>query len=165
MLVHEGPARIFESDEEATEAIKTGKINPGDVIVIRYEGPKGGPGMREMLSPTGALVGMNLDKYCALITDGRFSGGSRGAAIGHISPEAMAGGEIAIVETGDIIEINIPNKTINLKVTDEEIENRLKKLVLKEKKVTNRMLLKYRKLVSSASEGAVTTQGKGELKK
>ncbi|MGL5231859.1 MAG: dihydroxy-acid dehydratase [Fusobacteriaceae bacterium] len=157
MQIHSGPAKVFYSEEEATESILTGCIEKGDVIVILYEGPKGGPGMREMLSPTGALVGMNLDKYCALITDGRFSGGSRGAAIGHISPEAMAGGEIAIVETGDIIEINIPNKTINLKVTDEEIENRLKKLVLKEKKVTNRMLLKYRKLVSSASEGAVTT--------
>lgn len=157
MQVHSGPAKVFYSEEEATESILTGCIEKGDVIVILYEGPKGGPGMREMLSPTGALVGMNLDKYCALITDGRFSGGSRGAAIGHISPEAMAGGEIAIVEKGDIIEINIPNKTINLKVTDEEIENRLKKLVLKEKKVTNRMLLKYRKLVSSASEGAVTT--------
>lgn len=157
MQIHSGPAKVFYSEEEATESILTGCIEKGDVIVILYEGPKGGPGMREMLSPTGALVGMNLDKYCALITDGRFSGGSRGAAIGHISPEAMVGGEIAIVETGDIIEINIPNKTINLKVTDEEIENRLKKLVLKEKKVTNRMLLKYRKLVSSASEGAVTT--------
>lgn len=157
MQIHSGPAKVFYSEEEATEAILTGCIERGDIIVILYEGPKGGPGMREMLSPTGALVGMDLDKYCALITDGRFSGGSRGAAIGHISPEAMAGGEIAIIETGDIIEINIPDKTINLKVSEEEIKKRLNRLILKEKKVTNRMLLKYRKLVSSASEGAVTT--------
>lgn len=124
MLVHEGPARIFESDEEATEAIKTGKINPGDVIVIRYEGPKGGPGMREMLNPTSAIAGYGLGSEVALITDGRFSGASRGASIGHVSPEAAVGGPIALVEEGDIIQIDIPNLSLNLAVSEEELKKR-----------------------------------------
>ena len=122
MLVHEGPARIFESDEEATEAIKSGKINPGDVIVIRYEGPKGGPGMREMLNPTSAIAGYGLGSSVALITDGRFSGASRGASIGHVSPEAAVGGPIALVEEGDIIKINIPELKLELDVSEEELE-------------------------------------------
>ncbi len=124
MLRHEGPARVFDSEEAATEAILSEKINKGDVIVIRYEGPMGGPGMREMLTPTSAIAGMNLDAYVALLTDGRFSGGTRGASIGHISPEAMQGGIIGIVKEGDKIAIDIPAKTITLKVSDEEIQKR-----------------------------------------
>ena len=155
MLVHEGPARIFESDEEATEAIKTGKINPGDVIVIRYEGPKGGPGMREMLNPTSALAGMKLDKCVALITDGRFSGASRGASIGHVSPEAAAGGTFGLLQEGDIIEIDIPNHKVNAQVSEEEFAARRAAYVAPAPKVTTGWLSRYAKLVSSANTGAV----------
>jgi dihydroxy-acid dehydratase len=155
MLVHKGPAKVFNSEELATEAILNGDIKKGDVIVIRYEGPKGGPGMREMLSPTGALAGMGLDMYCALITDGRFSGGSRGAAIGHISPEALEGGVIAYVKNGDLIEIDIPNKKLELLVSKDELDSRKKNTTLLKKDVKNRMLQKYMKLVSDSSEGAV----------
>ena len=126
MMVHEGPARVFESEEDAVAAIKGGKIVPGDVVVIRYEGPKGGPGMREMLNPTSAIAGMGLGSSVALITDGRFSGASRGASIGHVSPEAAVGGPIALIEEGDIISINIPEMTLNVKLSDEELENRRK---------------------------------------
>lgn len=155
MLVHKGTAKVFNCEESATEAILDGNIEKGDIIVIKYEGPKGGPGMREMLSPTGALSGMGLDVYCALITDGRFSGGSRGAAIGHISPEALDGGLIAYVKDGDYIEIDIPNKKLELLVSNEEIEERKKNMSILEKNIKNRMLQKYMKLVSDASEGAV----------
>lgn len=155
MLIHKGTAKVFNCEESATEAILGGNIEKGDVIVIKYEGPKGGPGMREMLSPTGALSGMGLDMYCALITDGRFSGGSRGAAIGHISPEALDGGLIAYVKDGDYIEIDIPNKKLELLVSNEEIEERKKIMSILEKNIKNRMLQKYMKLVSDASEGAV----------
>ncbi|MGL4653074.1 dihydroxy-acid dehydratase [Cetobacterium sp.] len=156
MLVHKGKAKVFDSEEKASEAILGGKIEKGDVIVIRYEGPKGGPGMREMLSPTGALAGMGLDMYCALITDGRFSGGSRGAAIGHVSPEALDGGVIAYVKDGDYIEIDIHNKKLDLLVSEEEVEIRKKSMSILQKNIKNRMLQKYMKLVSDSSEGAVT---------
>lgn len=155
MLVHKGKAKVFNCEEKATEAILGGNIEKGDVVVISYEGPKGGPGMREMLSPTGALVGMGLDMYCALVTDGRFSGGSRGAAIGHVSPEALDKGVIAYVQDGDYIEIDIPNKKIELLVSSEELEKRKERTTLLEKEVKNRMLKKYMKLVSDSSEGAV----------
>lgn len=155
MLKHKGKAKVFNSEEEASESILNGKIQRGDVIVIRYEGPKGGPGMREMLSPTGILAGMGLDMYCALITDGRFSGGSRGAAIGHISPEAADGGLIAYVKDNDMIEIDIPNRKLELLVSQEEIEKRQQEMTLLKKVIKNRMLQKYMKLVSDASEGAV----------
>ena len=155
MLVHEGPARIFESDEEATEAIKTGKINPGDVIVIRYEGPKGGPGMREMLNPTSAIAGYGLGSTVALITDGRFSGATRGACIGHVSPEAMAGGPIAYLEDGDIIDIDIPNRKLNVLISDEEMDKRKANWVKPEPKVKTGYLSRYAKLTTSASTGAV----------
>ena len=154
MLVHSGPAKVFNSEEEAVEAIVGGKIVAGDVVVIRYEGPKGGPGMREMLSPTAMIAGMGLDKDVALITDGRFSGATRGASIGHVSPEAASGGNIAIVENGDIIEIDIPNRKINVKVTDEEIEKRKSKLEPHKITVTG-YLKKYAMHVSSAAEGAI----------
>ena len=124
MLVHEGPARVFDSEEDAIEAIFGGEIKAGDVVVIRYEGPKGGPGMREMLNPTSAIAGMGLDKDVALVTDGRFSGATRGASIGHVSPEAALGGTIGLVEEGDIISIDIPGRKINVKVSDEELEKR-----------------------------------------
>lgn len=156
MRVHEGPARVFESEEEAFAAIMGGKINKGDVIVIRYEGPKGGPGMREMLSPTAALGGMGLDKDVALITDGRFSGGTRGAAIGHVSPEAAEKGPIAIVQEGDIIQINMPERQLNLKLSEAEIAQRLQKWQKPEPKVTGKSYLaRYASLVTSASTGAV----------
>ena len=156
MLVHEGSARVFESEEEAFAAIMGGKINKGDVIVIRYEGPKGGPGMREMLSPTAALGGMGLDKEVALITDGRFSGGTRGAAIGHVSPEAAEKGPIAIVQEGDIIQINMPKRQLNIKLSEEEIAKRLQKWQKPELKVTGKSyLVRYASLVTSASTGAV----------
>ena len=156
MLVHEGSARVFESEEEAFAAIMGGKINKGDVIVIRYEGPKGGPGMREMLSPTAALGGMGLDKEVALITDGRFSGGTRGAAIGHVSPEAAEKGAIAIVQEGDLIQINMPKRQLNVKLSEEEIVQRLKKWRKPESKVTGKSyLVRYASLVTSASTGAV----------
>lgn len=155
MLIHRGPARVFNSEEESIEAITSGKINKGDIVVIRYEGPKGGPGMREMLSPTSAIAGMGLDKDVALITDGRFSGATRGAAIGHIAPEAAEGGVIALVEEGDIISINIPEGKIDLEVSDDEISKR--KVVLKafEPRIKEGYLYRYSRLVSSASEGAI----------
>lgn len=155
MLCHEGPARVFDSEEEAIATIYAGEIHPGDVVVIRYEGPKGGPGMREMLNPTSALAGMKLDKSVALITDGRFSGASRGASIGHVSPEAAAGGNIALLKEGDVIEIDIPNNTINAKVSDEVFAERRKAYVAPEPKVKSGWLARYAKLVSSANTGAV----------
>lgn len=154
-FVHEGPARIFESDEEATEAIKTGKINPGDVIVIRYEGPKGGPGMREMLNPTSAIAGYGLGSEVALITDGRFSGASRGASIGHVSPEAAVGGPIALVEEGDIIQIDIPNLSLNLAVSEEELKKRREKWQPREPKVKTGYLARYASMVTSGNRGAI----------
>ena len=154
MLQHTGPAKVFNSEEEAVEAITGGKIIAGDVVVIRYEGPKGGPGMREMLSPTAMIAGMGLDKDVALITDGRFSGATRGASIGHVSPEAASGGNIAIVQDGDIVEIDIPNRTINIKVSDEEIEARKAKLEPFKLEVKG-YLKKYAMHVSSADRGAI----------
>lgn len=155
MLVHKGPARVFDSEEEAIAAIYAGKINKGDVVVIRYEGPKGGPGMREMLNPTSALAGMKLDKDVALITDGRFSGASRGASIGHVSPEAASGGEIAFIKENDIISIDIPNHKINLEISDEEMEKRRKETPIKPLEEIRGWLGIYRKLVQSANTGAV----------
>ncbi|UUV13163.1 dihydroxy-acid dehydratase [Clostridioides difficile] len=155
MLVHEGPARVFNSEEEAVNAIFGKEINKGDVIVIRYEGPKGGPGMKEMLSPTSAVAGMGLDKHVALLTDGRFSGATRGASIGHISPEAMESGLIGLVEEGDIIFINIPDKKLELKVDEVEIENRKLKFKPLEPKIKHGYLSRYAKLVTSANTGAV----------
>lgn len=155
MLVHTGPARVFDSEEDAIQAILTSQIHPGDVVVIRYEGPKGGPGMREMLNPTSAIAGMGLDTRVALITDGRFSGASRGASIGHISPEAAVGGTIALVEEGDLIEIDIPNYSIQLLVSDEELEERRKKWKPRTPKVTTGYLARYAELVSSGSKGAI----------
>ena len=155
MLRHEGPARVFDSEEDATQAILGGKIKKGDVIVVRYEGPMGGPGMREMLTPTSAIAGMKLDAHVALLTDGRFSGGTRGAAIGHISPEAMQKGPIAIVQEGDLIAIDIPAKTLTLKVSDSEIQDRFSKWSPPSPKITHGYMARYAKAVSSASEGAV----------
>jgi dihydroxy-acid dehydratase len=155
MLVHKGPARVFESEESVIKAILDGQINKGDVIVIRYEGPKGGPGMREMLSPTSAICGMGLDKYVALITDGRFSGATRGASIGHVSPEAMEGGPIAIVEEGDIISINITEGKLDIELSQEEIDRRFEQWKAPAPKVTRGYLARYAKLVTSASTGAV----------
>jgi len=155
MLIHEGPARVFESEEESTKAILEGKIKKGNVIVIRYEGPKGGPGMREMLTPTSAIAGMGLDKDVALITDGRFSGATRGASIGHIAPEAAMGGPIAIVEEGDIIKIDIPQKRLDLKLEEEEIKQRLNKLKLPSSAVKSGYLKYYADLVGPADKGAV----------
>ena len=155
MLQHTGPARVFHSEDEAFETIMEGGIRAGDVIVIRYEGPRGGPGMREMLSPTAALAGMGMDRQVALITDGRFSGATRGAAIGHISPEAAAGGPIAAIEEGDIIEIDILNKTLNVRLDDGQIQARLSKLPEFETKVKTGYLARYARLVSSADKGAV----------
>ena len=154
MLVHEGPARVFECEEDAQSAINAGKINPGDVVVIRYEGPKGGPGMREMLNPTSAIMGMGLGNSVALITDGRFSGATRGACVGHISPEAANGGMIGIVKEGDIISINIPENKIELKVEQSEIDNRMKNFVPKTKELSG-YLKRYAALVSSGASGAV----------
>ena len=154
MLVHEGPARVFDSEDEAIAAIKGGKIVAGDVVVIRYEGPKGGPGMREMLNPTSAIVGMGLGSTVALITDGRFSGASRGASIGHVSPEAAAGGPIGLVEEGDIISIDINANTINMKVSDEELARRRANWTPKTKEVTG-YLKRYAALVTSADKGAI----------
>lgn len=154
MLAHEGPARVFDSEEEAQAAINSGKIVPGDVVVIRYEGPKGGPGMREMLNPTSAIMGMGLGSTVALITDGRFSGATRGAAIGHVSPEAASGGMIGIVEEGDIISIDIPANKLELKVPQEEIDRRMASFVPKKKELSG-YLKRYASLVSSGSEGAI----------
>ena len=155
MLVHEGPARVFDCEEDAIAAIKGGKIVAGDVVVIRYEGPKGGPGMREMLNPTSAIAGMGLGSSVALITDGRFSGASRGASIGHVSPEAAVGGPIALVEEGDIIKINIKENTLNLDVSDEELARRKAAWTPREPKVTTGYLARYASMVTSADKGAV----------
>ena len=155
MQVHEGPARVFDCEEDAIEAIRGGKIVAGDVVVIRYEGPKGGPGMREMLNPTSAIAGMGLDSSVALITDGRFSGASRGASIGHVSPEAAEGGPIALVEEGDLIRINIPEHKLELAVSDEELARRKAAWTPREPKVTTGYLKRYAKMVSSANKGAI----------
>jgi dihydroxy-acid dehydratase len=155
MLTHSGPARIFNSEEDVFEAIMDGHIKKGEVIVVRYEGPRGGPGMREMLSPTSALAGMGMDKQVALITDGRFSGASRGAAIGHVSPEAAAGGPIAALRDGDIIAINIPQKSLNVELTEEELRKRIAALPEFEPKVKSGYLARYTQMVSSADTGAV----------
>ena len=155
MMVHEGPARVFDSEEDCINAIYAGKIVAGDVVIIRYEGPKGGPGMREMLNPTSAIAGMGLDKEVALITDGRFSGATRGASIGHVSPEAASGGNIGLVQEGDIIAIDIPNHTISMKVSDEELAARRAAWVCPEPKVKTGYLARYAKMVSSADKGAI----------
>lgn len=155
MLVHEGPARVFDSEDDAIKAILSGSINKGEVVVIRYEGPRGGPGMREMLMPTSVLAGMGLDADVALITDGRFSGATRGACIGHVSPEAAEGGTIALVQDGDIIAIDMNACTLTLKVSDSELENRRKTWVCPQPKISTGYLARYVKFVTSASEGAV----------
>lgn len=155
MMVHEGPARVFDCEEDAIDAIKGGRIVAGDVVVIRYEGPKGGPGMREMLNPTSAIAGMGLGSSVALITDGRFSGASRGASIGHVSPEAAVGGPIALVEEGDIIKINIPAMTLDIDVSEEELDERRKKWTPREPKVTTGYLKRYASLVTSGNRGAI----------
>ena len=155
MMVHEGPARVFDCEEDAIEAIKGGKIVAGDVVVIRYEGPKGGPGMREMLNPTSAIAGMGLGSSVALITDGRFSGASRGASIGHVSPEAAVGGPIALVEEGDIIRIDIPNNSLNVLVSEEELAERKAKWQPREPRVTTGYLARYAKMVTSGNRGAI----------
>lgn len=155
MMVHEGPARVFDCEEDAIEAIKSGKIVAGDVVVIRYEGPKGGPGMREMLNPTSAIAGMGLGSCVALITDGRFSGASRGASIGHVSPEAAVGGNIALVEEGDIIKINIPENTLDFAVSEEELKERRKKWKPRTPQVTTGYLGRYAAMVTSANKGAI----------
>ena len=157
MMVHEGPARVFDSEDAAIKAIYGRQIRPGDVVVIRYEGPRGGPGMREMLNPTSAIVGMGLGGSVALITDGRFSGATRGAAIGHVSPEAAAGGNIALVQEGDIIAIDIPNCAVQLRVSDEELARRRESWVCPPPKVTTGYLARYARLVSSADKGAILT--------
>ena len=164
MLVHEGPARVFDSEDDAIKAILGKEIHEGDVVVIRYEGPKGGPGMREMLNPTSAIAGMGLGSSVALITDGRFSGASRGASIGHISPEAAVGGPIALIEEGDQIKIDIPAKSINLLVSDETLEKRKAAWKPREPKITNGYLARYASMVTSGSRGAVLkVPGKPEL--
>lgn len=155
MLVHKGPARVFNSEEEAIAAIYNAEIKSGDVVVIRYEGPAGGPGMREMLSPTSAIAGMGLDKEVALVTDGRFSGATRGASIGHVSPEAVSGGTIAYVQEGDLISIDIPNYSIELEISPEELENRRKTMAIQKKDNVTGYLAKYARSVSSADKGAV----------
>ena len=155
MMVHEGPARVFDCEEDAIQAIYGGKINAGDVVVIRYEGPKGGPGMREMLNPTSAIAGMGLGESVALITDGRFSGASRGASIGHVSPEAAVGGPIALIEEGDIIKIDIPANKLDVDVSDEVMEERRKKWQPREPRVTEGYLARYQKMVTSGNRGAI----------
>lgn len=155
MMVHEGPARVFDCEEDAIDAIKGGKIVPGDVVVIRYEGPKGGPGMREMLNPTSAIAGMGLGSSVALITDGRFSGASRGASIGHVSPEAAVGGPIALIEEGDIISIDIPALKLEVKVSDEEMQARKERWQSREPKVTTGYLARYASMVTSGNRGAI----------
>ena len=154
MLVHEGPARVFDCEEDAQNAINAGKINPGDVVVIRYEGPRGGPGMREMLNPTSAIMGRGLGGSVALITDGRFSGATRGACIGHITPEAASGGLIGVVKEGDIISINIPENRLELKVDQAEIDERMRNFVPKTKKLSG-YLKRYAALVSGGASGAI----------
>ncbi len=155
MLVHEGPARVFDCEEDAIDAIKGGRIVAGDVVVIRYEGPKGGPGMREMLNPTSAIAGMGLGSSVALITDGRFSGASRGASIGHVSPEAAVGGPIALVEEGDLIRINIPENRLDVDVSEEEMEKRRAAWKPREPKVTTGYLARYASMVTSGNRGAI----------
>ena len=155
MMVHEGPARVFDCEEDACEAILSGKIVPGDVVVIRYEGPKGGPGMREMLNPTSEIAGMGLGSSVALITDGRFSGASRGASIGHVSPEAAVGGPIALVEEGDLIRINIPETKLELLVSDEELAKRRAAWQPREPKVKTGYLARYASMVTSGNRGAI----------
>ena len=155
MMIHEGPARVFDCEEDAIAAIKGGKIVEGDVVVIRYEGPKGGPGMREMLNPTSAIAGMGLGSSVALITDGRFSGASRGASIGHVSPEAAVGGPIALVEEGDIIKINITENTLNVDVSDEELAKRRAAWTPREPRITTGYLARYASMVTSGNRGAV----------
>ncbi|MBN1614641.1 MAG: dihydroxy-acid dehydratase, partial [Deltaproteobacteria bacterium] len=155
MLVNKGRARVFDSEDDAIGAILGGKIKPGDVVVIRYEGPKGGPGMREMLAPTSAIVGMGLDTSVALLTDGRFSGGTRGAAIGHISPEAAEGGSIGLIKEGDVIAIDIPKKKINLEVSAEELKRRKKAVQPRKPRELSGYLARYAQLVTSASTGAI----------
>ncbi len=155
MMKHEGPARVFDCEEDAIEAILGGKIKEGDVVVIRYEGPKGGPGMREMLNPTSAIAGMGLGSTVALITDGRFSGASRGASIGHVSPEAAVGGPIALVHEGDMIEIDINNYSMTLKVSDEELAKRKSEWKPREPKVTTGYLARYASMVTSGNRGAI----------
>lgn len=155
MMVHEGPARVFECEEDAIAAIKGGKIVAGDVVVIRYEGPKGGPGMREMLNPTSAIAGMGLGSSVALITDGRFSGASRGASIGHVSPEAAVGGPIALVEEGDIIQVNIPANELHIKVSDEVLEERRRNWTPRQPKITSGYLSRYAAMVTSGNRGAI----------
>lgn len=155
MLAHEGPARVFDCEEDAITAIKGGKINPGDVVVIRYEGPKGGPGMREMLNPTSAIAGMGLGESVALITDGRFSGASRGASIGHVSPEAAVGGPIGLIEEGDIIKINIPEYSLNVDISEEEMAERKAKWQPREPKITTGYLARYAEMVTSGNRGAI----------
>ncbi|MDD5800325.1 MAG: dihydroxy-acid dehydratase [Coriobacteriales bacterium] len=155
MMVHEGPARVFDSEEDAIDAIYNKRINPGDVVVIRYEGPQGGPGMREMLNPTSAIVGMGLGDSVALVTDGRFSGATRGASVGHVSPEAAAGGTIALVQEGDTIRLDIPNCSITLEVSDDELARRRSEWVRPAPKVTTGYLARYARLVSSADKGAI----------
>jgi dihydroxy-acid dehydratase len=154
MMKHQGPARVFDCEEDAIAAIKGGKIVAGDVVVIRYEGPKGGPGMREMLNPTSAIMGQGLGNSVALITDGRFSGATRGACIGHVSPEAASGGVIGVVKEGDIISIDIPNNKLELKVSDEELAERMANFVPKKKELSG-YLKRYAALVSSGAKGAI----------
>jgi dihydroxy-acid dehydratase len=156
MLKNKGPARVFDSEEEAVEAILDGKIKPGNIVVIRYEGPRGGPGMREMLNPTSALAGMGLDRLVALLTDGRFSGGTRGAAIGHVSPEAAHGGLIALVKDGDEISIDIPGKTMDLLVPKEELDRRRAAWTPREPAIKDGYLARYAAQVTSAAQGAIT---------
>ena len=160
MLQHEGPARVFDSEEDATQAIMSGRIQKGDVVVIRYEGPMGGPGMREMLTPTSAICGMDLDAHVALLTDGRFSGGTRGAAIGHISPEAMQAGPIAMVKEGDRIQIDIPNQSIALLISEEEITIRRSQWTPPPPRIQKGYMARYARNVSSASKGAIVGKGK-----
>ena len=155
MLKHTGPARIYESQEDAVEGIMNSEVQDGDVVVIRYEGPKGGPGMPEMLSPTSAIMGMGLGSKVALITDGRFSGGTRGACVGHISPEAASGGPIAVIQDGDFIKIDIKDRSINLEISKKELKNRLKNLPKFELKIKNGYLGRYARMVTSANRGAV----------
>jgi dihydroxy-acid dehydratase len=153
--VHEGPARIYNSQDEVLAGIAANEVQPGDVVIIRYEGPKGGPGMPEMLAPTSAIMGMGLGSKVALITDGRFSGGTRGACIGHVSPEAAEGGPIAALRDGDTISIDIPNKSLNVKLSEQEIEQRLSELPVFEPKIKKGYLARYAKMVTSASTGAI----------
>lgn len=155
MLVHTGPAKCFDSEEACCEGLYSGKVVAGDVVIVRYEGPKGGPGMREMLSPTATLAGMGLDSTCALVTDGRFSGVSRGASIGHVSPEAAAGGLMAYVQDGDMVAIDIPGHKIELLVSDEEIESRKAHIVPQPPKQVTGYLKRYRAMVTSANKGAI----------